>query len=70
MTDAELLKEAIRAACPDPDFDCLSDEEECFIHHPIHEAGRSGGVIVSVYADIDGLVEVMLKTLVDANRLA
>lgn len=68
-SNEDIVKRAVRDACPDPDNDCLSDEEECFNKHPIHEGGSTDGVIDSIYADVDGLAFLIVKALADSGRL-
>lgn len=69
MTDEELIAAAIRAACPDPDVDCLDDQATCFEHHPIHEVGRVRGVIETVEADVEPLATLVVAALAAAGRL-
>jgi hypothetical protein len=57
-----LLTDKIRAACPS-DEECLEDEESCFKVHSVHMAGMTNGVIDLIYADVDGLVDVILEAL-------
>lgn len=60
-----ILATAIRNAAHHPDGDdgCIADAEECLRLHPIHEAGTTNGVVDEIYADVDGLVEVIIQAL-------
>jgi hypothetical protein len=55
---------AIRAACADPDDgQCVEDEDECFRNRPVHLAQETAGVIEMVYADVDGLADIVAKVV-------
>ena len=69
MTDEQIIAAAIRDACPDPDDDCLPDEEACFEKHPVHGCGTTNGVIDEVYADVDKLAALIVAALNVAGRL-
>lgn len=43
--------------------DCVADEDECLRTHPIHLAGASDGVTRLVYADVDGMAQIIAEGL-------
>lgn len=59
----EIIAKAIRDAAPTEE-ECLANEEECLKKHPIHPAGWTGETLVSIYADIDGLADIIAMTLI------
>lgn len=56
--DRQRLIDTIRAAVPD-DSDCVQYQDVC--PHPIHLAGSVDGVVTDIYADVEGLVDLILK---------
>jgi len=57
-----MLADKIRAACPSEE-ECLKDEDACFKIHPVHPAEWHDGTIIMVYADVNGLVNLILEAL-------
>jgi hypothetical protein len=61
MSDlADQLREAIENVIPDEE-ECLADEEACWKRHPIHETCRSHGRIVTIEADLDDLIDLLVR---------
>jgi hypothetical protein len=52
------LRKLIEDAVP-ADEECLASEDACFDAHPVHGAGWVDGRLDLVYADVDGLVELL-----------
>lgn len=64
MSDQEraAITEAIRAACPSEE-QCLADEDQCILTHPIHYLAKRNDVVTAVYAEPGALADVTLATL-------
>ena len=57
------LRAKLMAVVPDPDNDCLPEEDLCLEAHPIHAVGWVDGELRSVYARLDPLLELIVEGL-------
>lgn len=74
MTLEDRIAQFLRESCPDPEKDCIADEDACFQQHPVHAASTFNGVIGSAYIDIEGtaklLAELFCEILAEAIEAA
>lgn len=58
----QYLRKVIEDQVP-PDGACVEDEQVCMALYPVHDGGRRNGVLTEVYAEVEGLIDLVLRAL-------